>query len=57
MIGCKQGRISFMKGYNQMLESIEPSAILCLGEPFPEMEGNIVTVDYWTSRKVARDGR
>lgn len=36
----------FMKGYNKMLEEIEPSAIICYSEPFPDMEGNIIYVDY-----------
>lgn len=57
MIGCKHGRVSFMRGYNQMLEAIEPEAIVCLGTPFPEMEGNIISVDYISSRKVVRNGR
>jgi len=42
----------FMKGYNEMLRRIEPSVIICYHYPFPEMEGNIVFVDYdlssWT---------
>lgn len=57
MIGCKQGKIPFMKGYKQMLNAIEPSAIICFGKPFEEMTGNIITVDYISSRKVARNGR
>lgn len=57
MIGCKHGRTAFMRGYQSMLETIEPEAIICLGEPFPEMEGNIIAVDYLSSRKVARNGR
>lgn len=57
MIGCKHGRIAFMRGYQSMLETIEPEAIICLGEPFPEMEGNIIAVDYLSSRKVVRNGR
>lgn len=57
MIGCKHGRISFMRGYNQMIEAIQPEAIVCLGVPFPEMEGNIISVDYMSSRKVVRNGR
>lgn len=36
----------FMKGYNRMLAEIEPSAIICYSEPFPEMEGNIIYIDY-----------
>lgn len=54
MIGCKQRKISFLKGYNEMLERINPSKIICFGAPFPEMQGNIIVVDYRKSRKVVR---
>lgn len=54
MIGCKRSKLHFMRGYNAMLEKIEPSKIICFGTPFSEMDGNIVTVDYAESRKVAR---
>lgn len=57
MIGCKHERVSFMRGYNAMLDSIEPEAIICFGEPFPEMEGDIIKVDYLSSRKVVHHGR
>ena len=36
----------FLKGYNEMLRRIEPEKIICFNEPFPEMQGNIVFVDY-----------
>lgn len=36
----------FMNGYNRMLEELEPQQILCYSEPFDEMRGNIVYVDY-----------
>ena len=36
----------FLKGYNEMLRRIEPSIIICYHTPFPEMQGNIVHVDY-----------
>lgn len=32
----------------------DPEAIICLGTPFDEMDGNVISVDYLTSRKVAR---
>ena len=54
MIGCKRNHLGFLHGYNAMLEKIEPSSILCLGTPFPDMKGNIVSVDYLSSRKVVR---
>lgn len=36
----------FMDGYNKMLEEIEPSKIICYSEPFDEMRGNIIYIDY-----------
>jgi hypothetical protein len=36
----------FMKGYNEMLKRIEPSKIICYSEPFSEMQGDIIYVDY-----------
>ena len=35
-----------MKGYNEMLRRIEPNKIICYSEPFPEMQGDIIYVDY-----------
>ena len=37
-----------------MLERIEPDAIIYLGDPFDEMDGNLVVVDYQKSRRVVR---
>jgi len=54
MIGCKRNKNDFLKGYYQMLYKIEPEAIICLGAPFDEMDGNIISVDYLNSRKVVR---
>ena len=51
MIGCKNSPVAFLQGYNEMLNQIEPTAIICFGTPFPEMDGNIVPVDYASSRK------
>ena len=54
MIGCKRNKLGFMRGYNAMLEKLNPSKVLCFGTPFEEMEGNIIPVDYRSSRKVVR---
>ena len=54
MIGCKRNRLGFMRGYIAMLEKLNPSAVLCFGTPFPEMEGNIISIDYCDSRRVVR---
>ncbi len=36
----------FMAGYNEMLRRIEPEKIICYHTPFPEMQGDIIYVDY-----------
>lgn len=51
MIGCKRSKIGFLRGYNAMLERIEPSAVICFGKPFAEMQGNLIVVDYLDSKK------
>lgn len=54
MIGCKRAKNAFLRGYNEMLERLEPENIIAFGKPFPEMAGNLILVDYLTSRKVVR---
>lgn len=36
----------FMRGYQEMLRQIEPEHIICYSEPFKEMTGNIIYIDY-----------
>lgn len=36
----------FLKGYRELLRRIEPEYVICYSEPFPEMEGNLIYVDY-----------
>ena len=54
MIGCKGNKLGFMRGYNEMLTRLEPENVIVFGTPFSEMEGNIISVDYMSSRKVVR---
>ena len=54
MIGCKGDKKLFLRGYYQMLDKIEPEAIICFGDPYKEMDGNIIPVNYLDSRKVVR---
>lgn len=53
-LGCKRSKLQFMRGYDAMLDKLNPQNIICFGAPFPEMEGNIVKVDDRASRKVVR---
>ena len=34
MIGCKRNKTEFLRGYNAMLEKLNPVKILCFGTPF-----------------------
>lgn len=54
MIGCKHEKLGFMRGYNEMLERLKPENIIVFGTPFPEMAGNIIHVDYMSSRRAVR---
>ena len=50
MIGSKtNNHLRFMRGYNAMIERVNPEAIICFGEPFAEMSGNIIKVPYRTT--------
>lgn len=53
-LGCKKAKIDFMRGYEVMLEKLQPETIICFGDPFSEMQGNLLVVDYRASRKVVR---
>lgn len=54
MVGCKHEKTGFMRGYNEMLKCLTPENVIVFGSPFPEMEGNIIQIDYMLSRKVVR---
>lgn len=53
-LGCRKARLQFLRGYNAMLDKLSPETVICFGEPLAEMQGNIVAVDYRSSRKVVR---
>lgn len=50
-VGCRRARLNFMRGYDKMLEKINPKAIICYGKIFSEMEGNIIEVPYFRNAK------
>ena len=52
-VGCKNAKFDFLRGYNSVLEKIEPPKIICLGEPFKEMRGDIVCIGYSRTKKIS----
>ena len=45
-LGVRTEKNLFLQGYNEMLRKIRPEAIIYYGEPFDEMKGNIIVIDY-----------
>lgn len=45
-LGVRKEKALFMQGYNEMIRKVKPKAVICYGEPFEEMHGKIITVDY-----------
>lgn len=45
-IGVRKEKSLFMQGYEEMMRKIKPKVVICYGEPFEEMKGKIITVDY-----------
>lgn len=45
-IGVRKEKSLFMQGYEEMMRKIKPKAVICYGEPFEEMKGKIIAVDY-----------
>lgn len=49
--GCHTAKADFLSGYNRMLEVLQPEHILCYGEAFSEMEGDVRSFAYHAFRK------
>lgn len=45
-LGVRKEKSLFMQGYNEMIRKVKPKAIICYGEPFEEMQGRIIHIDY-----------
>ncbi len=44
----------FMEGYELMMQKIKPCAIICYGDPFPEMKGNIKSIDPFNKEELIK---
>lgn len=50
----EQYKAEFLLGYNIMLERIKPSAIICYGDPFPSMTGNIKVINPYNHEELIK---
>ncbi|MCM1285144.1 MAG: DUF4417 domain-containing protein [Acetobacter sp.] len=53
-IGIKKEKSHFMLGYNEMLNRIKPSKIICYGKPFEEMKGDVIEVNYSETNNLSK---
>lgn len=51
----RTGHAGFIRGYDAMLEKINPEAVICYGEPFSDMRGNICYVPVSHPRQFHRE--
>jgi len=45
-VGMRTEKQLFMAGYKEMLQRIKPKTVICYGDPFEEMEGELIVIDY-----------
>ena len=45
-LGVRKEKSLFLQGYNELIRKVKPQAVICYGEPFEEMQGKIITIDY-----------
>lgn len=50
-VGSNKFKKQYLSGYNKMLEVIQPQTIICYGDPFDEMDGNIICYPYAAFRQ------
>ena len=54
-VGMRTEKLLFMAGYKEMLRRIKPKAIICYGEPFVEMEGKLIVIDYAKTNNLGQE--
>ena len=56
-LGVKREKEFFLNGYNEMMRRLSPAAVICYSEPYPEMTGNIIAIDYAETNNLARPSK
>lgn len=53
-VGVRKEKDLFMQGYEELIKRIEPSAVLCYGQPFDEMTGKVIVIDYAKTNSLSK---
>lgn len=54
-VGMRTEKQLFMAGYKEMLRRIKPKTIICYGDPFEEMEGKLIIIDYAKTNNLSQE--
>lgn len=54
---CHGNEAAYMRGFRAMCERINPSAVICYGEPFPNMPNNVIPIPACPPRCLHREIR
>ena len=54
-VGMRKEKDLFMAGYKELLRRIKPTAVICYGEPFEEMGGKLIVIDYAETNNLSQE--
>lgn len=54
-VGMRTEKALFMAGYQEMLRRLKPKAVICYGDPFDEMDGKLIPVDYAQTNNLTQE--
>lgn len=54
-VGMRTEKSLFMAGYKEMLRRLKPKAVICYGDPFDEMEGTLIHIDYARTNNLTQE--
>ena len=54
ILGVRTEKELFIHGYQEMIKRVNPEVIIGYGNPFDEMEGNIIAVDYAKTNNLSK---
>lgn len=54
-VGMRTEKQLFLAGYKELLRRIKPEAVICYGDPFDEMDGRLIVIDYAKTNNLAQE--
>ena len=54
-VGMRTEKQLFLAGYKELLRRIKPEAVICYGDPFDEMDGKLIVIDYAKTNNLTQE--